>query len=321
MRRRKKQNGFSLTEVLLATGILAIGFVLIAMIFPAGIKLTSMAAEKTLGPAIAEEAAAKMRLAGLDLSRIDLANINTFYLFPGQRPVPVTDNPPLRHLDPQSEKYLYKKLILPTLDLADPAADLIISNNANLLYTTIAKDFLNKEGIYPSVPASHNEPSPTQSMRYSWSAIYRGRGSIVSKQDIQAMIFVCRTSGNKPYYGVLYDAVERRYVPVPNLKFPVPVPVYVTLTASNQLTIASSAVNTFFQPNEYKEFFRVGTELVDDKNGDVYKVIEMLSNGDLRIDKNWQDMSPSANPFIWVVPPAVGSQRNPCIGIYQAVLN
>lgn len=304
MRRRKKQNGFSLTEVLLATGILAIGFVLIAMIFPAGIKLTSMAAEKTLGPAIAEEAAAKMRLAGLDLSRIDLANINTFYLFPGQRPV--TENPPLRHLDPQSEKYLYKKLILPTLDLADPAADLTISNNANLLYTTIAKDFLNKEGIYPFVPASHNEPNPTQSMRYSWSAIYRGRGSIVSKQDIQAMIFVCRTSGNKPYYGVLYDAVERRYVPVLNLKFPVPVQVNVSFTAPDWIEV----------PQTFVSFFGVGTEVVDDSSGQILKIIEKQGNK-FRISGE-SAIHPS---LVWVVPPAVDSQRNPCIGIYEAVLN
>ena len=66
MKRTCRHDGFSLTEVLLATGILAMGFVLIAMIFPAGIKLTSLAAEKTLGPAIAEEAIAKMQIYGLD---------------------------------------------------------------------------------------------------------------------------------------------------------------------------------------------------------------------------------------------------------------
>jgi prepilin-type N-terminal cleavage/methylation domain-containing protein len=308
MRIWNRQNGFSLTEVLLATGILAIGFVLIAMIFPAGIKLTSMAAEKTLGPAIAEEAAAKMRLAGLDLSRITTAN--TFYLFPGQRAV--SGAQPERHLDPQSEKYLYKKLVLPAFDPADPAADATVNADAVRLYTAIADMFLNQEGIYPSLPVEFYEQNPAQSLRYSWSAVYLRR---TPQQDIRAMIFVCRTSGNKPYCGVLYNASTNRYEALQNLKFPVPVPVNVTFTAPDQIEVAAAV--DFFDQATCRGFFGAGTDLLDDGNGRIYKVIEKQGNV-FRISGDLNSINPTR---VWVVPPAVGSQRNPCIGIYEAVLN
>ncbi len=59
---RRLKKAFSLTEVLMAAGILAIGFMLIAMIFPVGIKLTASATEKTIGTIAAKEAEAKLKL-------------------------------------------------------------------------------------------------------------------------------------------------------------------------------------------------------------------------------------------------------------------
>ena len=43
MVKRLQNKGFSLAEVMMATGILAIGFVFIAGIFPVGVKLTAVA--------------------------------------------------------------------------------------------------------------------------------------------------------------------------------------------------------------------------------------------------------------------------------------
>ena len=65
MNRRLKNNGFSLTEVLLAAGILTIGFVLIAGVLPVGVKLTSMSTERTIAAVVADEAFAKIRLFGI----------------------------------------------------------------------------------------------------------------------------------------------------------------------------------------------------------------------------------------------------------------
>lgn len=63
-----KQNGFSLTEVLMAVGILSIGMMLIATMFPVGIYLTSVGAERTMASLVADEAFAKIKLYGVDLA-------------------------------------------------------------------------------------------------------------------------------------------------------------------------------------------------------------------------------------------------------------
>lgn len=55
-------DGFSLTEVLLAVGILAVGMLFIAGVFPVGIHFTTIATERTIAAVVADEAFAKIRL-------------------------------------------------------------------------------------------------------------------------------------------------------------------------------------------------------------------------------------------------------------------
>lgn len=74
----KKQNkAFTLTEVLISAGILAIGFMIIAMAFPVGVKLTSLATERTIGTVATQEAIAKMRLHRIDMSYWDTYFVDT----------------------------------------------------------------------------------------------------------------------------------------------------------------------------------------------------------------------------------------------------
>ena len=68
---RLRHKGFSLVEVMMSAGILAIGFVLIAGAFPVGVKLTALATERTIGMTASSEAFAKIKLYGVDLADSD----------------------------------------------------------------------------------------------------------------------------------------------------------------------------------------------------------------------------------------------------------
>jgi hypothetical protein len=59
---RRQESGFSLTEVLLAVGTLAVGMIFIAGAFPVGIHFTTVATERTIAAVVADEAFAKVRM-------------------------------------------------------------------------------------------------------------------------------------------------------------------------------------------------------------------------------------------------------------------
>ncbi|HAL44377.1 MAG: hypothetical protein A2Y12_15800 [Planctomycetes bacterium GWF2_42_9] len=65
MKLKIKKTAFSLTEVLMAAGILSIGIMLVATMFPAALYLTTTASEKTMAAIVADEAFAKMQLFGI----------------------------------------------------------------------------------------------------------------------------------------------------------------------------------------------------------------------------------------------------------------
>jgi hypothetical protein len=66
--RRHNKSGFSLTEVLLAVGTLAVGMIFVAGVFPVAIHFTTIATERTIAAVVADEAFAKVRLYGVDLA-------------------------------------------------------------------------------------------------------------------------------------------------------------------------------------------------------------------------------------------------------------
>jgi prepilin-type N-terminal cleavage/methylation domain-containing protein len=72
---RIRRDGFSLTEVLLAVGILAVGMLFIASAFPVGVYFTTVATERTIAPIVADEAFAKFKLYWPDVNSISEAEI------------------------------------------------------------------------------------------------------------------------------------------------------------------------------------------------------------------------------------------------------
>lgn len=62
----RRHKGFSLTEVLLSLGTLAIGMMFIAGVFPVGIHFATVTTERSIAAAAADEAFAKIRLTAAD---------------------------------------------------------------------------------------------------------------------------------------------------------------------------------------------------------------------------------------------------------------
>lgn len=66
MKTNFRNTAFSLTEVLMAVGILSVAMMIIATMFPVGIYLTAVASERTMAAIVADEAFAKIQLYGID---------------------------------------------------------------------------------------------------------------------------------------------------------------------------------------------------------------------------------------------------------------
>ena len=104
MNNELEKSGFSLIEVLLAVGTLAIGMIFVAGVFPVGIHFSTIATEQTIAAVAADEAFAKVRLYGLvDFSLsppwpvdptaacVDFNDVSSVLVNPGKFAYPSTD--------------------------------------------------------------------------------------------------------------------------------------------------------------------------------------------------------------------------------------
>lgn len=62
MGRKRKHNGFSLMEMLLSIGVLSVGMMFIAGVFPVAIYFSTVSTERTIAAVVADEAFAKIRI-------------------------------------------------------------------------------------------------------------------------------------------------------------------------------------------------------------------------------------------------------------------
>jgi prepilin-type N-terminal cleavage/methylation domain-containing protein len=274
---KRRQSGFSLIEVLLATGILGVGLILIAMVFPVGIKLTGVATERTIGVIAANEAVAKVQLWGLPpfADWTAAAGTPTPTVFPHTR---CAEYLPLLN-------YLYR-----------PAQ---------------AKDLTWEEFLYPSVSI----PAGQEAQKYHWSALCYG----VSEQEVLLTVFVTRTITT----GMRY------YTPTGGMngQRPIPVKVVAAFNADDpakkkELMIVEGAI---FNRATAITFFDNNVTIVDDRTGRIYRVQEYKASSGpdkdtLVLTETWEPSPDLGNEKIWVIPPGIGSGRNPVIDVTQTTI-
>ena len=185
--------GFSLAETLIALGILAIGMVLIAGVFPVAIQLTTVSVERTTAAVVAEEAFAKVQMygsGGIDSNELHHDQLTDFNDFDdAANPVflPV-GNPPAR---PDVGKY---------------------------------------EFIYPSTGSSNSDISSKQ---YCWSALCRLTGDASANPPVQVTVFVCRKAGRAATYYEPGNGGSINWPNPNITGWPSPVKIGVSLVAGN----------------------------------------------------------------------------------------
>lgn len=173
MQYKLQNNGFSLTEVMMAAGILAIGFAFIAGMFPVGVKLTAITTEQTIAPIVVDEAIAKMRLYGDPnfLSAIALYQAN-----------PLS---PTEYIDFADVCYIPDyEFIYPSIYPPYPPAD-ISPDRSQYHWSALCRPDTFSNEVHVIVFVSRRAGAGAQYLthEFNWNSPNYGQGVLISDQD------------------------------------------------------------------------------------------------------------------------------------------
>jgi hypothetical protein len=163
------------------------------------------------------------------------------------------------------------------------------------------------EYLYPS---AHEEPA----RQYSWAALCRRMSA--GSRLVQCTVFISRQTAGATYWARQSGAGGLQLeTPNPDL----PRPVRVNLVPDANATSSAEVRLKDAVPDDGIDeltFVNDGSLLVDDKTGQIYRVLERYADhpDKIRLDRSW------TGGWAWVVPPAASGGRNPVVALYQDVL-
>ena len=275
--RNERRYGFSLMEVLLAIGVLAIGMLFVAGTFPVGIFLTSSATEQTIAPIVADEAFAKIRIYSLSESN----SVTQLKIHGG---IKLAE---LRFGKATETKPFQRNFVIDFNDIVNKGE-------------TNERKFSLSEQLYPSIP-------PHQESYYQWSALMRRvqdtpDANYAGKIPVQITVFVSHKANGALKYpnpdGTTND-----------LSWPEPFNLAVSYAVAKkrEITIDDTTIQNYINAD---------STIMEDSTGNIYRVLDRNDNV-IMLDRDWMGDNSST---IWVIPPAVGGSKSPCVGVFQRII-
>ena len=183
-------------------------------------------------------------------------------------------------------------------------------NDVNAFPATLTFGLDPSEFAYPSDPGVH-----ISEKKYFWSALCRRVMDPTTGPTrlVQVTVFISRKIGEAGGYwyrnpdGSLNQG---------GWFYPIPIDVNVSQVGPDELSI-----DLLVDPVE-KTFINDGYTIVDDRTGQIYRVLERYAGVPpidqvIKLDRPWQG---GLTGLVWVVPPPVNGGRYPCIAIYQKVI-
>lgn len=132
--------------------------------------------------------------------------------------------------------------------------------------------------------------------QYYWSCLCRR----VGLSNVQVTVFVSRKLGGT----TLYQGGAIR-----------PTPMVISVSGNiDSDTLVITELDKITWIND-------GYKILDNKTGQIYRVLRRdtpPNDNRIKLQEQWQ--APMSPDKVWVVPPAIGGSRNPCIAIYQRVV-
>lgn len=183
-----------------------------------------------------------------------------------------------------------------------------LNTDGFVLYRPLAAAAADEEHLYPS---TRLEPQ----RQYSWSMLCRQMSA--GSRLVQCTVFISRQTAGATYW-VRSDGAGG--APLGTAGLPQPVRVNVAQDAA-PASAAEVSLKDAVAADGIDElaFVNDGSVLVDDKTGQMYRVLERYANAPdkVRLDRSWTG---GTDAWVWVVPPATSGGRNPVVAVYQDVL-